>query len=226
MRRLPAALAALGLAGLVSLVIALTALASPRSAPAAAHPGGAHALATRVVVRRRVVTRCRRVAVRRDGRVVRHRRVCRRVVVRVRVRVPVRPPATTTVPTASVAAPAAPPPAPVTDPGPGTTTAPGGGTTVPDVPLISVRVPAGFEWPPSPPAVPAGPVRFRFQNDATITHGLSIRRTDGAGGTVAVVPPGGRGTTGEQTLALTPGTYQVFCPVPGHGSMTFTLTVA
>jgi|GEM_PF-6098955 len=239
MQRLHAVLAALGLAGLVSLVIALTALASPgpdRTVPgpaaAPAHSAPAHALATRVVVRRRVVRRCRRVVVRRDGRVLRRdgrvvrRRVCRRVVVRVRVRVPV--PATTA-PAGTVAAPPAPPaattsPATVTAP---TTTGTATVTAPAEPPTLEVRVAAGFDWPRALPAVPAGPVRLRFRNDSGLTHGLAVRRTDGAGGTTVVVAPGGAGTSGEQTLTLAPGTHQVFCPVPGHvgQGMTVTLTV-
>lgn len=231
MRRIHALLGALCLAAALSLVIALTALASPgvpspATGPAAA--GHAHALAqataTRVVIRRRVVRRCRRVAVRRQGHVVGRRKVCRRVVIRVRARVPV-PPATTPTGTAAVA----PPPPPVTTTGPGTVTAPGGtttgGTTVPEATEVEVAAFDSFMLTTSTTAVPAGAVRLRFGNEGASNHGLSLRRPDGS--VQPLVAPGGAATTGDVTVTLAAGTYTVFCPVPGHETrgMRFTLAV-
>jgi len=65
---------------------------------------------------------------------------------------------------------------------------------------------------------------FRVQNRGRSPHDLRIKGPGVADGKSPVINPGG---TGELTVTLQPGTYQVWCSVDGHRSrgMDTTITV-
>lgn len=60
--------------------------------------------------------------------------------------------------------------------------------------------------------IPAGTVTFNIKNVGTITHAFEIQGNgiEKRTGNIDV------GTTAKLTVDLKPGTYEVFCPIPGH----------
>lgn len=71
--------------------------------------------------------------------------------------------------------------------------------------------------------VDAGTVKFMVKNDGTRVHALAIEGEDIDQSTDELQP----GETATFEVTLTPGEYEVYCPVPGHreAGMTTTLTV-
>lgn len=59
----------------------------------------------------------------------------------------------------------------------------------------------------------AGTVSFRYENDGSIVHTLKIEAVDGFGLEVA-----SGGDVDQGSVDLDPGTYTIFCDVPGHRS--------
>jgi mono/diheme cytochrome c family protein len=66
----------------------------------------------------------------------------------------------------------------------------------------------------------AGAIDIKMPNESTVTHDIAIKG-DGTGARV------GKGGTSEVKADLKPGTYELYCTVPGHeaGGMKATLTV-
>ena len=66
---------------------------------------------------------------------------------------------------------------------------------------------------------------FKLRNTGKVDHNLVVR---GPGVDDTATPVIAPGETGEVTVALVPGTYEVYCSVPGHeeAGMTTELTVA
>lgn len=85
------------------------------------------------------------------------------------------------------------------------TSPPGEGT------VVSVRL---FEWgiSLSPREVPAGAVRFVVANRGAVGHAFALVGP-GVSQETRVLRPGGDATV---TVELAPGTYAIWCPVPGH----------
>ncbi|MCO5222592.1 MAG: ScyD/ScyE family protein [Thermomicrobiales bacterium] len=79
-------------------------------------------------------------------------------------------------------------------------------------------------WIDMPSTLPAGPVTFVITNYGTVAHSLEI---DGANIDIALTHALEPGQTGAFTLELSPGTYAVSCPEPGHrdSGMSLVLTV-
>ncbi len=79
-----------------------------------------------------------------------------------------------------------------------------------------------FKFAPDRWEVPAGtPVKLELKNGGTVEHDFVVEKAN-----VKVSAPAGR--TVEKTVgALTAGTYQVLCSIPGHkeSGMVGTLTV-
>ncbi len=117
-----------------------------------------------------------------------------------------------------VPAPFVPPPAPVPAPLP---------APAPIPVLGHLQVPAReFSLSLSRPVLDAGPVAIQLANFGEDAHDLSVQRTDGSGAAVAF-PAVGAGGVATQTLTLAPGTYRLWCTLPGHDAlgMHTTLTV-
>ncbi len=68
----------------------------------------------------------------------------------------------------------------------------------------------------------AGAVRITYRNEGSIEHTLEIDGVDGFALDVA-----GKGDVDRATVELAPGTYTIYCDVPGHreAGMHATLTV-
>jgi len=96
------------------------------------------------------------------------------------------------------------------------------------VPVLGhLQVPAReFSLSLSRPVLDAGPVAIQLANFGEDAHDLSVQRTDGSGAAVAF-PAVGAGGVATQTLTLAPGTYRLWCTLPGHDAlgMHTTLTV-
>ena len=56
----------------------------------------------------------------------------------------------------------------------------------------------------------AGKITFQVKNEGKIPHDLAVKQT---GDKTALIPAGG---TAELTVTLQPGTYLLYCTVPGH----------
>jgi uncharacterized cupredoxin-like copper-binding protein len=56
----------------------------------------------------------------------------------------------------------------------------------------------------------AGELTFEAKNDGKIPHDLAIKQT---GDKTKLIQPGG---TAELKVTLKPGTYELYCTVPGH----------
>ena len=78
---------------------------------------------------------------------------------------------------------------------------------------------------PSRSTITAGKVTFVARNTGMLTHELMIERMpmkmSGPGKPIESAAQGmiadmGHGGTGKMTMKLTPGTYMLFCNVPGH----------
>jgi uncharacterized cupredoxin-like copper-binding protein len=67
-----------------------------------------------------------------------------------------------------------------------------------------------------PTEIAAGTVTFAITNDGTVRHGFEI---EGQGINEQLQPRLQPGETGMLTVDLTPGTYEVYCPVDNHANM-------
>lgn len=72
----------------------------------------------------------------------------------------------------------------------------------------------------------AGSDVVELDNFGEDAHNLRIERTDGTGSAVTF-PTLEPGKVGRQSVALTPGSYHLYCTLPGHeaAGMSATLTV-
>jgi plastocyanin len=64
-----------------------------------------------------------------------------------------------------------------------------------------------------PPQIPAGHQTLTITNSGKETHSLVLEAN---GHQYALPEPLARGARGSLNLELTPGTYNVYCPMPGH----------
>jgi uncharacterized cupredoxin-like copper-binding protein len=88
----------------------------------------------------------------------------------------------------------------------------------------AAKVPAGhtvevtateYRFEPSAVEVAGGAqtVRFKLDNAGAVAHDLRVRRgADDLGGTPIFAP----GRSAGARMKLTPGSYEIFCSVPGH----------
>ncbi|GBC76224.1 Iron uptake system component EfeO [bacterium HR07] len=65
---------------------------------------------------------------------------------------------------------------------------------------------------PARMTIKAGKVRFVVKNQGTIDHGFEVE----GGGIEEEIDPFPPGQTRSLELELAPGTYEVYCQVPGH----------
>ena len=104
----------------------------------------------------------------------------------------------------------------------------GGGTSEPAaVPAgtdLEVHAVPGLRWDQTSYTAPAGEIQVALINEDTIHHMLVIIKGE-------TIIPGfelevnRKGDVDSGTISLEPGTYTVFCTVPGHQTMKSELTV-
>ncbi|MGH8998060.1 MAG: cupredoxin domain-containing protein [Acidimicrobiia bacterium] len=71
-----------------------------------------------------------------------------------------------------------------------------------------------IDFPVAQLTAKAGTVRFVYRNDGQIRHTLVIEEVPAFG----KLEVNRKGDTDEGTVELRPGTYTIFCDVPGHRS--------
>lgn len=81
----------------------------------------------------------------------------------------------------------------------------------PTVQEISVMLKDG-QIIPSRITIKAGKVRFVVRNDGTMDHGFEVEGQ----GIEEDIDPFSPGRTRTLELELSPGTYEIYCQVPGH----------
>lgn len=107
----------------------------------------------------------------------------------------------------------------------------GGGSDAPaatvptDADVVFTAV-AGLVWEKNDYTATAenGSVVIAAKNDSADPHNLSVKDAGNlaVGDTLDIAK---KGSVASDTYALTPGTYTVFCTIPGHTNMVATLTV-
>ena len=88
------------------------------------------------------------------------------------------------------------------------TTASGGGGAGGTVAISETE----YKLDPSDPTVKAGSVTFDVSNDGTTTHNLEIE----GNGVEEESDDLDAGSTGQLTVDLKPGTYEIYCAIDGH----------
>jgi uncharacterized cupredoxin-like copper-binding protein len=80
-----------------------------------------------------------------------------------------------------------------------------------------------FKLDPSAPTAKAGSVTINASNDGTVTHDIEIE----GNGVEQSIDPIDPGSSGEMTVDLKPGTYEIYCNIDSHRAqgMEGTLTV-
>lgn len=84
----------------------------------------------------------------------------------------------------------------------------------PDKPAVQEITVVLREWQviPAHLTIPAGKVRFVVKNQGTMDHGFEIEGPD----LEEEIDPFPAGQTRSLELELAPGTYEIYCQVPGH----------
>ena len=101
----------------------------------------------------------------------------------------------------------------------------GGANTLPATPSLTV-IGTDNKFDAKTYAAKAGEVTFAYYNKGNLSHSLLVKASDGTriGDRLFIVP----GKSAGLAVTLTPGTYEVYCDVPGHkeSGMDATLTVS
>ncbi len=104
----------------------------------------------------------------------------------------------------------------------------GGGTTEPvTVPAdtdVEVHAVSGLRWDQTSYTAPAGEVNFALVNEDTIRHTLVVieGETIVSGFELEI---NRKGDVDSGSITLEPGSYSIFCTVPGHQNMKADLTI-
>lgn len=105
----------------------------------------------------------------------------------------------------------------------------GGGTSSPTtLPVeadLVVRAVPTIRWDASSYSVGAGEVTILLQNDDSVRHTLVVLDGDTRVGGMEL-EVNRRGDSDSGTITLEPGTYRIFCTVPGHQNMNSELIVS
>jgi hypothetical protein len=75
------------------------------------------------------------------------------------------------------------------------------------------------------PSVPAGQLTIYFRNYDVSEHNLWIEPPDAAGTPTQISAAVGEGGGATKTVAVSPGTWRLYCSLPGHEAMTRDLAV-
>ena len=97
---------------------------------------------------------------------------------------------------------------------------PAGATTAPQENTVDVTLVDGTVQMPA--NLPAGPTTLNVTNNGTTEHSLEV---EGQGIEAAIEPHLQPGASGTLEVDLQPGTYEFYCPVPGHREDGMTLDV-
>ncbi|MGD9998839.1 MAG: cupredoxin domain-containing protein [Ilumatobacteraceae bacterium] len=87
----------------------------------------------------------------------------------------------------------------------------GGESASADVPVVDVQLGPGYTITPNELTVPAGDAELRVSNTDTMVHNLVVAGR----GTMPLSP----GQTEVISISTQPGSYQMWCDVPGHRQM-------
>lgn len=97
--------------------------------------------------------------------------------------------------------------------------------TIPaDAGLVVKAVPS-IRWDANEYTAAAGDIKVFLANDDSVKHILVIREGNKVVGDLELVVAK-KGAYDQGTINLLPGSYSVYCIVPGHGNMNSTLTVS
>lgn len=96
--------------------------------------------------------------------------------------------------------------------------------TVPEGTDLEVRAVAGLRWDKTSYEVAAGEIQIAVVNDDSMRHTLVIIE-DGKIRPELDLVVNKRGDVDYGTITLEPGTYTIFCTVPGHQNMKSELIV-
>jgi len=86
--------------------------------------------------------------------------------------------------------------------------------------MIDADSSGALRWVQPRAVAKAGPVRVTLRNRSAVAHDVHL-----FGGGVDAATPMIQEGSASVAVALEPGTYRYVCEVPGHDSMTGTLTV-
>jgi plastocyanin len=100
-----------------------------------------------------------------------------------------------------------------------TKTPSGGGSNL----KLSADPSGSFKFDKTALSAKAGKVTITMDNPSSTMHGIAVKGS----GVSQIGPTVGQGATSTVSATLKPGTYEFYCPVPGHeaGGMKGTLTV-
>ncbi len=96
--------------------------------------------------------------------------------------------------------------------------------TVPEGTNLEVRAVSGLRFDKTAYEVAAGESLVAYVNDDTIRHTLVVVK-DGTTVSGFELQVNKKGDIDSGSVTLDPGTYELFCTVPGHQSMKAALTV-
>ena len=107
----------------------------------------------------------------------------------------------------------------------------GGGSSTPDVTApadagLAVFAVPTIRWDAESYTAPAGDVKVFLGNNDNVKHILVILDQDSKVVGDLKLTVNKKGESDEGTVALDPGSYFVYCIVPGHGNMKSALTVS
>lgn len=102
-----------------------------------------------------------------------------------------------------------------------------GGSTDATVPatadLVVTAIPS-IRWDQTSYTAPAGEIEVALVNNDNVRHDLVILDGDQKVGGLELIAQG-KGDVVSDTVTLDPGTYRIFCVVPGHSQMDSELVV-
>jgi plastocyanin len=96
--------------------------------------------------------------------------------------------------------------------------------TVPATADLVVTAVPSIRWDKAAYTAPAGEIEVALVNNDAVRHDLVILDGDTKVGNLELVARS-RGDVASDTITLEPGTYRIYCIVPGHSQMDSELTV-
>jgi len=97
--------------------------------------------------------------------------------------------------------------------------------TVPSDAGLVVKASPTIRWDATEYAATAGDIKVFLANDDSVKHIMVIREGDTVVGDLKL-SIAKKGDFAEGTINLKPGSYFVYCIIPGHSNMKSTLTVS
>ena len=97
--------------------------------------------------------------------------------------------------------------------------------TIPTDAGLVVKSVQSIRWDANEYTATAGDIKVFLANDDSVKHILVIREGNKVVGDLELAVAK-KGAYDQGTINLLPGSYSVYCIVPGHGNMNSTLTVS